>query len=37
VRLFNVIVRRLAGDNDVVDVRLAQTCIRDADKARVLL
>src|SRR5690348_15828693 len=36
-QLLYVIVRRLARDDHVVHVALAQTCIRDADKPRVLL
>ena len=35
--LFHVVVRGLAGDDDVVDVGLAQTGVRDADKAGVFL
>src|SRR5438876_6904348 len=36
-RLLQVIVRRLAGDDDVVNVALAQAGAADADKARLLL
>src|ERR1035437_3203257 len=33
--LFGVVVRGLAGDDDVVDVALAEACVGDTDEARV--
>ena len=35
--LFHVVVRGFAGDDDVVNVGLAQAGVRDADKAGVFL